>query len=85
MEPLKALWMSRLDNVETKVIEVERSFAGFEDYWEACTGSSSIKGAVAALSAEQVVQVKARVRERLPGKGARFTARAHAAKGIVRS
>jgi hypothetical protein len=37
------------------------------------------------LSAEQVAQVKARVRDRLPGKGARFTAFANAAKGKVRS
>jgi SAM-dependent methyltransferase len=85
MDALTALWASRLDKVETKVIEVERSFTGFDDYWDACTGSTSIKGAVAALSAEQVAQVKARVRDRLPGKGARFTARAHAAKGTVRS
>jgi ubiquinone/menaquinone biosynthesis C-methylase UbiE len=85
MDALTALWASGLDNVETKVIEVERSFSGFDDYWDACTGSSSIKGAVAALSPEQIAQVKARARDRLPGKGARFTARAHAAKGKVRS
>ncbi len=84
MEPLKALWASRLDEVETKVIEVERSFTGFDDYWEACTGSSSIKGAVAALSAEQVAQMKARVRDRLRDKGGRFTARANAVKGRVK-
>jgi ubiquinone/menaquinone biosynthesis C-methylase UbiE len=85
MDELKALWSSSLDKVETKVIEVERSFSGFDDYWEACTGSSSIKGAVNALSAEQVTQVKARVRERIAAKGNRFTARAHAAKGRVKS
>jgi SAM-dependent methyltransferase len=84
MAALTALWSSGLDKVETKVIEVERRFTDFEDYWGACTGSSSIKGAVAALSAEQITQLKARVRDRLPGKGARFTARAHAAKGRVR-
>jgi ubiquinone/menaquinone biosynthesis C-methylase UbiE len=85
MDALKALWASGLDEVETKVIEVERSFTGFDDYWGACTGSSSIKGAVAALPEDQLSQLKMRVRDRLPGKGARFTARANAAKGRVRT
>ena len=85
MDALTALWSGSLDEVETKRIDVERSFNGFDDYWDACTGSSSIRGAVQSLSAEQVGQVKARVRDRLPGKGARFTAFANAAKGKVRS
>jgi SAM-dependent methyltransferase len=85
MDVLTALWSGGLDNVETKVIEVERSFTGFDDYWAACTGSSSIKGAVQSLSTDEIAQLKTRVRDRLPGKGARFTARAHAAKGRVKS
>jgi ubiquinone/menaquinone biosynthesis C-methylase UbiE len=85
MDELKALWSSSLDQAETKVIEVERRFSGFDDYWEACTGSASIKGVVNALSAEQLTQVKARVRERIAAKGNRFTARANAAKGRVTS
>src|SRR5690348_14940869 len=58
MNELKALWTSSLDAVETKVIEVERGFADFEDYWGACTGSSSIKGAVQSLSIAEVTQLK---------------------------
>jgi SAM-dependent methyltransferase len=85
MNELKALWTSSLDAVETRVIEVERSFVDFEDYWGACTGSSSIKAAVQSLSMDEVTQLKSRVRDRLPGQGARFTARANAAKGRVRS
>jgi ubiquinone/menaquinone biosynthesis C-methylase UbiE len=85
MDALTALWTSGLDAVETKVIDVERSFNGFDDYWDACTGSSSIKGAVNTLSPEQLTQVKARVRERIAATGNRFTARAHAAKGRVKS
>lgn len=85
MEPLKALWASRLDAVETKVIEVERSFTGFDDYWDACTNSASIAAALRDLSAAQIDDVKARVRERLAGKGGRYTARANAAKGRVKS
>jgi ubiquinone/menaquinone biosynthesis C-methylase UbiE len=84
MDALTALWASRLDKVEAKVINVERRFAGFDDYWEACTASASIKGTVAALSPDQVTQLQARVRDRLPGRGTRFTARAHAVKGTVR-
>jgi ubiquinone/menaquinone biosynthesis C-methylase UbiE len=85
MDALKALWSSGLDQVETKVIDVERSFAGFDDYWDVCMGSAATKAAVQALSAEQIVQVKARVRERIAAKGNRYTARANAAKGRVRS
>jgi SAM-dependent methyltransferase len=85
MDALKALWASNLDAVETKVIEVERSFTGFDDYWDACTNSSSIGAALKNLSPAQIADVKARVRERVPGKDGRFTARAHAAKGKVKS
>jgi len=84
MGPLRELWSSALDEVETKVIEVERSFKDFDDYWAACTASSSIKTQAESLSAEQTAQLKSRVRERLPKDG-RFTARANAAKGRVRS
>jgi SAM-dependent methyltransferase len=85
MNALQALWASGLDAVETKVIDVERSFTGFDDYWEACTGSSSISAAVKSISPEQVTELKARVRERLRGNHGRYTARAHAAKGRVKS
>ena len=84
MDALKALWSSGLDQVETKVIDVERSFTGFDDYWDACMGSSATKAAVQALSAQQVAQVKARARERIASKGGRYTGRANAAKGRVR-
>jgi hypothetical protein len=84
MDALKALWTSGVDQVETKVIDVERSFTGFDDYWDACMGSAATKAAVQALSAEQIAQVKARVRERIAAKDNRYTARANAAKGRVR-
>ena len=83
MDGLKSLWASALDDVETKVIEVERSYGGFDDYWESCTQSSSIAATLKSLSSEQIAQVKERVRARLSGK--RYTARAHAAKGRVRA
>jgi ubiquinone/menaquinone biosynthesis C-methylase UbiE len=83
MDALKALWESALDDVETKVIEVERSFDGFEDYWDSCTQSSSIAAVLKSLSSEQTALIKERVRARLSG--GRFTARAHAAKGKVRA
>jgi SAM-dependent methyltransferase len=85
MDELKALWTSRLDVAETRVIEVERRFADFDDYWNACTGSSSIKGNVQSLSSDEVAQLKARVRDRLRANGDNYTARAHAAKGKVKS
>ena len=85
MDALKALWASGLDVVETKAIEVERSFTGFDDYWAACTASSSIKAAVHGLSPDQLAELKERVSRRVPDKAGRYTARANAAKGRVRS
>lgn len=85
MDALRALWTDNLGDVETKIIEVERNFAGFEDYWGACTASSSIKTIVETIPLGDLEQFKTRVRDRLPGKGTRFTARAHAVKGRVRS
>ena len=85
MDALTALWDDGLDAVESKVIEVERSFAGFDDYWDSCLNSSSIAAAVKGLSPAQVAQVKERVRQRLHENGGRYTARANAVKGIVRA
>jgi SAM-dependent methyltransferase len=84
MDNLRALWTDNLDAVETRVIEVERIFAGFDEYWEACTGSSSIKTIVNNLPAAEAAELKARVRGRMRTKG-RFTARANAVKGRVRA
>lgn len=83
MKALKALWASALDDVETRVIEVERSFDGFEDYWDSSIQSASIAAALKALAPEQIAQVKDRVRARLSD--SRFTARATAARGRVRA
>jgi SAM-dependent methyltransferase len=85
MDALTALWAGSLDAVETKVIDVERAFTGFDDYWDACTNSASIAAALKSLSAAQIAEAKARVRDRVPGKDGRYTARANAAKGRVRS
>jgi SAM-dependent methyltransferase len=84
MGALHALWGSALDAVETKRIEVERSFADFDDYWDACVNSSSIATALKPLSANQVAKVKSGARDRVAGNGGRFTAFANAAKGRVR-
>ncbi len=84
MDALKALWTSNLDAVETKRIEIERSFTGFDDYWDACVNSSNIAAALKPLSAQQIARVRAGVRERLAKNGGRYTAFANAAKGKVR-
>lgn len=83
MDALKALWASKLDAVETKRIDVQRSFASFDDYWDASTTSASIAAAIKALTPAQIAELKSRVRDRLGGKE-RFTAFASAAKGKVR-
>jgi SAM-dependent methyltransferase len=84
-DELKSLFAGQFDDVETRVIEVERSFTDFDDYWGACTGSSSIKAADHSLSPQQRAELKERVRGRLRGNGGRYTARANAVKGRARS
>ena len=84
MSALRSLWTSELDNVDTKIIDVERNFASFDDYWAACIGSSSIGTLVKSLSSDELARVQNGVRERLAKNGGRFTARANAAKGKVR-
>lgn len=84
MDALKTLWAGSLDQVETRRIEVERSFSGFDDYWDACTRSSSIAARQRSLTSAQLADLKARVRDRL-GNSGRYTAFANAAKGRVRA
>jgi ubiquinone/menaquinone biosynthesis C-methylase UbiE len=83
MGALKALWTSQLDAVETRRIDVERGFDGFDDFWDACTNNAAIGAGLKTLPDAEVKAIKAGVRDRL-GDKPRFTAFANAAKGKVR-
>src|SRR5690348_8900576 len=84
---MQALWRNAgLEDVEVRVIEVERSYDNLDEFWNSIQGSPSIKASTAKMSAAETNELKARVRERLPaGAGGRVTlaAWANAVKGRV--
>ena len=76
-----------LDDVAGRTIEIQLEFANFDDYWTAQTGQATpITKPILAMSAEEVEQLKASLRKRLPtNTEGRITymARANAVKGRV--
>jgi SAM-dependent methyltransferase len=87
MEALPTLWTDAgLEAVETREIEVRRTFADFDDLWISTMGMSQVEDAVAKLSAGDVEILKARLRARLPPDSLgriTYAARANAIKGCV--
>src|SRR3954447_11028235 len=85
MENLRTLWRGAgLDNIETREITVQRTFADFGDFWTTSLLGASLTATVATMRAEQVATLEARVRSSL---GANHThpittsARANAIRG----
>jgi SAM-dependent methyltransferase len=63
---LRALWTGAgLEAVETLVIDVQRRFADFDDFWSASMLIGGLGATVAALSAADLDRLKALVRPRL--------------------
>jgi ubiquinone/menaquinone biosynthesis C-methylase UbiE len=61
------LWAGAgLSDIETRGIRVERSYANFDEYWATLKGSPSMNASTARMSADQVGELKERVRKRLP-------------------
>jgi ubiquinone/menaquinone biosynthesis C-methylase UbiE len=87
MEALRDLWTTNgLEAVETRHIDVQRTFASFEDYWSIAMLSPSLGPTVAALPSDQVELIKARMRTQLKAEGGGCVtsgARANAIKGRV--
>ena len=87
MEVLHVLWRDAgLEAVESREIEVRRTFADFDDLWSSSMGISQVEDAVATLAAGDVQLLKARLRARLPADAqGRITcaARVNAIKGRV--
>jgi len=86
-EVMRTLWEGAgLEAVETRAIEVRRSFQDFDDFWSASTATGSIKPLLAEMPATEAAAFKDRVRARLPADAAgriTYGARANAVKGIV--
>jgi ubiquinone/menaquinone biosynthesis C-methylase UbiE len=85
VDALRELWKNAgLRVEETREIAVERTFAGFEDFWTTNLKSSAVGATVTALAAGDVANLKARVQARLPADAAgriTYRARANAIKG----
>jgi len=87
LEVMHELWHAAgLEAVETREITVQRTFADFDAYWNIVLGGPSVRSSLAAMAAEDVERLKARMRERLKaGADGRihYGARANAVKGRV--
>ena len=87
MEVLRALWTDAgLEAVESREIEVRRTFADFDDLWSSSMGISQVEDAVATLAASDVQLLKARLWARLPADPQgriTYAARVNAIKGRV--
>lgn len=88
LEVLQALWAGAgLCEVRTHAIAVQRTFAGFDDYWQTVLEAPSIGPQLARLRSAEVAQFAAEVRAELPVDPAdgtiRVAARAHAVAGRV--
>ncbi len=86
IEALRKLWLDAgLEAIDTREITVQRTFAGFDDFWNTTT-ASTLKWTLAGMAADAVEQLKERVRDRLAADAqGRITygARANAIKGRV--
>jgi SAM-dependent methyltransferase len=87
MDTLRELWVGAgLESVETRAITVQRSYADFDEYWMASTGSGSVRPALATMSASEVERLREGMRARLPLDASgriTYSAHANAVKGQV--
>jgi SAM-dependent methyltransferase len=78
-ENLHSLWTNAgATGIETRVIEVERTFASFDEFWSIAM-TSNIRTVIDKMSPAKAEGLKSRVRHRLPPDAAgRITGAAHA-------
>ena len=85
VERMRELWEgAKFDGVQTRSIEVRRTFESFDDLWESCMLGSSIRARLGEMSADQQAELKQRVGAKCaPDARGRITwsARANAVKG----
>jgi SAM-dependent methyltransferase len=86
MDVLRELWAGAgLEATETREITVRRTFSHFDDFWATALGAPSVGRTLAAMAAEDVALLKARLQARLPAGnvGLTLSARANAVHGRV--
>jgi SAM-dependent methyltransferase len=87
LETMRELWIGAgLESVETREIVVQRTFAGFDEYWTTIRGGPSVSAKIAAMPPEDIASLKARIHARFPGDAVghiTYSARANAVTGRV--
>ena len=78
---------SGLDAIETKVIDAERTFADFEEFWDVALLSPNVGATIRAMPAKDHEALKANVRDRLKAGSGKLTAtgKANAIKARARA
>ncbi|TCU97266.1 methyltransferase family protein [Paracandidimonas soli] len=87
MNVMQDLWAGAgLVEIETRGIDVRRTFADFADFWETALGAPSVGPTLATMADDDLATLKTRVRDRLPADASgriTYDARANAVKGQV--
>lgn len=82
---LRDLWVDAgLEDVETREIAVQRTYASFDDFWTTNLQSPAVRPTVSAMTPEDVEMLISRVRARLPMDAdgrITYSAHAHAVRG----
>jgi len=87
IDALQALWTAaKVQDVETRAITVQRTFAGFDEYWTIIGRGPSVARQLAAMPPADLARLETRMRARLPADAdgrISYGARANAVKGRV--
>ncbi|MEO6014165.1 MAG: class I SAM-dependent methyltransferase [Devosia sp.] len=86
LDNLTRLWQdSGLQQVESRIITIEREFPSFDDFWATAQLAPTMAHALKTLAPTQLDEVRERVRAKLEVRNGKIVhwGRANAAKGIV--
>jgi len=85
MDAMRDLWIAAgVEAIETRVIDVRRTFTDFDEYWATVLGGPSVGAQLASMPPEDIERLKQRLRLRLPADSAgriSYGARANAITG----
>jgi SAM-dependent methyltransferase len=87
IDAMRELWTGAgLESVETREINVQRTFIDFDDYWTTILGGPSVGPPLATMMSDDLAVLKARMRAHLPADALgriTYSAQANAIKGRV--
>lgn len=87
LEVMQALWRDAgLTDVETRVIDAERTFTGFDELWAAMMASPTVRASMTGMSAAEGEELEERIRRAYPAAAdgtITYSASANAVKGRV--